>query len=209
MAPIHGWGTTGKRLRAYAPHGHWRTLTFVAALHCDRIVAPCVFDGPNEQSFRAWVDRQLLAAIAPAISSSCTICAVTSPPRSAGPSAPVGLSSGICRPTPLTSIPSNRSSRRSSTGCEWPSAGTVEDTWPHIGRLVQSIPPTEYRDYFADAGYAAIHTCNDLDRSPTGRRTSRILRAGSDPPAAHRGCDPPTLPFRALWKAPARHAHRE
>ena len=31
MAPIRGWGMKGKRLRGYAPHGHWRTLTFVAA----------------------------------------------------------------------------------------------------------------------------------------------------------------------------------
>lgn len=66
MAPIRGWGAKGGRLRGYAPHGHWRTLTFVAALRCDRIVAPCVFDGPiNGQSFRAWVDQQLLEAIGP------------------------------------------------------------------------------------------------------------------------------------------------
>src|SRR5690606_9558224 len=66
MAPIRGWGPRGRRVRGLAPHGHWRTLTFVAALRCDRIVAPCVFDGPiNGASFRAWVDQQLLDAIGP------------------------------------------------------------------------------------------------------------------------------------------------
>ena len=56
----------GRRLHGYAPHGHWRTMTFVAALRCDRIVGPCVFDGPiNGQSFRAWVDQQLLETIGP------------------------------------------------------------------------------------------------------------------------------------------------
>jgi putative transposase len=66
MAPIRGWGTRGARLRGYAPHGHWRTMTFVAALRCEGIVAPCLFEGPiNGQSFRAWVDQQLLGAIGP------------------------------------------------------------------------------------------------------------------------------------------------
>jgi hypothetical protein len=46
MTPIRGWGPKGKRLRAFAPHGHWRTLTFLGALRCDGLTAPCVFDGP-------------------------------------------------------------------------------------------------------------------------------------------------------------------
>jgi hypothetical protein len=54
MTPPRGWGPKGKRLRAFAPHGHWRTLTFLGALLCDGLAAPCVFDGPiNGQSFRA------------------------------------------------------------------------------------------------------------------------------------------------------------
>jgi hypothetical protein len=28
------------------PYGHWRTMTFIAALRCDRIDAPCVLDQP-------------------------------------------------------------------------------------------------------------------------------------------------------------------
>lgn len=67
MAPIRGWGAKGARLRGYAPHGHWRTMTFVAALRYDGIVAPCVYDGPiNGQSFRARIDQQLLDTIGPA-----------------------------------------------------------------------------------------------------------------------------------------------
>ncbi len=66
MAPLRGWGPAGKRLRAYAPHGHWRTLTFLGALRCDRLTAPCVFDGPiNGQSFRAYVEQLLLPTLKP------------------------------------------------------------------------------------------------------------------------------------------------
>jgi hypothetical protein len=33
-------------LVAYAPFGHWKTTTFLAALRHDRITAPYDFDGP-------------------------------------------------------------------------------------------------------------------------------------------------------------------
>jgi hypothetical protein len=45
MAPLRGWGPRGRRLKAYAPHGHWKTLTFIAALRHDGIDAPFVIDG--------------------------------------------------------------------------------------------------------------------------------------------------------------------
>ena len=46
MAPLRGWGPRGQRLVAHVPHGHWKTLTFIAALRHDRIDAPLVIDGP-------------------------------------------------------------------------------------------------------------------------------------------------------------------
>jgi hypothetical protein len=46
MAPLRGWGLRGQRLDARVPHGHWKTLTFIAALRHDRIDAPFVIDGP-------------------------------------------------------------------------------------------------------------------------------------------------------------------
>ena len=85
MAPLRGWGPKGKRLRGFAPHGHWRTLTFLGALRCDRLTAPCVFDGPiNGECFRAYVEQQLVPMPrSPATSSSWTISAATSRPPSA------------------------------------------------------------------------------------------------------------------------------
>ena len=66
MAPLRGWGPKGKRLRGFAPHGHWRTLTFVGALRCDQLTAPCVFDGPiNGTCFRAYVEQQLVPTLRP------------------------------------------------------------------------------------------------------------------------------------------------
>lgn len=66
MAPLRGWGLKGKRLRGFAPHGHWRTLTFLGALRWDRLTAPCVFDGPiNGQCFRAYVEQQRVPVLEP------------------------------------------------------------------------------------------------------------------------------------------------
>jgi DDE superfamily endonuclease len=66
MAPLRGWCARGRRLAAKVPHGHWKTLTFLAALRCDRIDAPCVFDGPiNGASFAAYVDQILVPALKP------------------------------------------------------------------------------------------------------------------------------------------------
>jgi transposase len=60
MAPIRGWCRRGERLIGKAPHGRWRTMTFIAALRVDRIDAPCVFDGPiNGESFLAYVEQVL------------------------------------------------------------------------------------------------------------------------------------------------------
>jgi transposase len=66
MAPLRGWAPRGQRLDAKVPYGHWKTLTFLAALRCDRIDAPYVFDGPiNAQSFLAYVTHQLVPTLKP------------------------------------------------------------------------------------------------------------------------------------------------
>ncbi len=66
MAPLRGWGPRGQRLIGKAPHGRWRTLTFLAALRIDRIDAPCIFDGPiNGERFRAYVEQFLVPTLRP------------------------------------------------------------------------------------------------------------------------------------------------
>jgi transposase len=61
MAPLRGWAARGKRLIGRAPFGQWNTMTFVAALRHDGIVAPWVIDGPiNGESFRTYVEQVLV-----------------------------------------------------------------------------------------------------------------------------------------------------
>jgi hypothetical protein len=66
MAPLRGWGPCGRRLAAKVPHGHWKTLTFIAALRHDRVNAPCVLDGPvNGEAFTACVEQVLVPTLSP------------------------------------------------------------------------------------------------------------------------------------------------
>ncbi len=66
MTRRHGRCRRGARLVAKVPHGRWRTLTFLAALHHDRITAPCVIDGPiNGTSFRAYIEQFLVPTLSP------------------------------------------------------------------------------------------------------------------------------------------------
>jgi transposase len=60
MVRLYGRAPRGRRLKAAAPFGHWMTTTFVGALRCDQITAPCVFDGPmNGSCFLAYVEHFL------------------------------------------------------------------------------------------------------------------------------------------------------
>ncbi len=64
MAPLRGWGTKGKRLFGWAPHGRWKTLTFLAALRTTGVTAPWLLNGPiNGESFLIYVREVLLPTL--------------------------------------------------------------------------------------------------------------------------------------------------
>ena len=66
MEPLRGWAPLGERLVASVPHGHWKTMTFVAALRCDRIEAPWLLDGPiNGEAFKTYVEKVLAPTLKP------------------------------------------------------------------------------------------------------------------------------------------------
>ena len=66
MTRRYGRAPRGKRLVASVPHGHWKTSTFVAALRCTGLTAPCVLDGAiNGETFLAYVDQFLCPTLSP------------------------------------------------------------------------------------------------------------------------------------------------
>jgi hypothetical protein len=51
-----GWSPRSQPFHARAPFGHWKTLTFIAGLRDDQIVAPWVIDDQiNAEAFNTWI----------------------------------------------------------------------------------------------------------------------------------------------------------
>jgi transposase len=66
MTRTHGRAPRGQRLIGHVPHGHWTTMTFLAGLRVQGLIAPCVIDGPiNGPIFLAWVTQFLVPTLRP------------------------------------------------------------------------------------------------------------------------------------------------
>ena len=66
MVPLRGWAPVGQRIKAKVPNGHWKTMTFLAALRQDRVEAPWLIDGPiNGERFLVYVEKVLMPTLKP------------------------------------------------------------------------------------------------------------------------------------------------
>jgi transposase len=159
MAPLRGWGPKGKRLRGLAPHGHWRTLTFLGALRCDQLTAPCVFDGPiNGQSFRAYVEQQLVPTLKPG---DIVVMDNLGSHKSKTVRAAIRAAGARLWFLPPYSPDLNPIEQAFAKIKHWMRAAqmrTITDTWRHIGSLVDAIGADECTNYFTNAGYASVKT---------------------------------------------------
>lgn len=157
MAPLRGWGPRGRKLIAKAPHGHWRTLTFLAALRHDRIEAPCVIDGPiNGEAFRAYVEQLLVPTLRPGDLvvmdnlGSHKGKAVRKAIRAAG------AKLFFLPPYSPDLNPIEQVFAKLKHLLRKAQERTVEATWKRIGELIQCFSPQECANYLANSGYASI-----------------------------------------------------
>ena len=157
MAPLRGWGPKGKRLRGFAPHGHWRTLTFLGALRLDRLVAPCVFDGPiNGQSFRAYVEQQLVPSLKPG-----DIVIMDNLGSHKGKAVRNAIRAAGARlwflpPYSPDLNPIEQAFAKIKHWMRVAQKRSIPDAWRYIGQLVATINTQECANYLANAGYASV-----------------------------------------------------
>ena len=149
MVRLYGRAQRGQRLVDAAPHGHWKTSTFIAGLRQDGLVAPCVFNGAiNGELFLAYVEQMLLPRLRTATSSSWTISPLTRWPACARRSrqrAPVAVPAALqSRSQPdRTGLRQTQSiaARQGSANRR----GTLECSWRHCRLLLASrvcqLPP--------------------------------------------------------------------
>jgi transposase len=157
MTRTHGRCARGKRLVAKVPHGHWRTLTFLAALRCDRIEAPCVIDGPiNGRSFLAYVEQFLIPTLMPG-----DIVVMDNLGSHKGQAVRKAIRSAGAKlfflpPYSPDLNPIEQVFAKLKTLLRKADERTVEATWRRIGNLLSQFSSTECANYLLNAGYASI-----------------------------------------------------
>ena len=159
MAPLRGWGLKGTRLRGYAPQGRWRTMTFLAALRCDRLSAPGVFDGPiNGECFRAYVEQILLPTLKPG--DIVVMDNLGSHKSKAVRTAIRGAGAKLWF-LPKYSPDLNPIEQAFAKIKHWMRLAqkrSLEDIWRRLGDLVATFNPDECASYLENAGYASVKT---------------------------------------------------
>jgi transposase len=154
MTPIRGWCAKGQRLVAKVPHGHWKTLTFVAGLRCDGICAPCVLDGPiNGRSFLAWVEQCLVPTLRQG-----DIVVMDNLGSHKGAAVRRAIRAAGARliflpPYSPDLNPIEQMFAKLKTLLRKEAARTVEKTWKSIGNLLDKFAPLECANYLRNAGY--------------------------------------------------------
>ncbi len=159
MAPQRGWAMAGRRLRGFAPHGHWNTMTFLAALRCDQLTAPCVFDGPiNGECFRAYIDQVLVPTLKPG---DIVIMDNLGSHKSKAVRQAIKAAGARLWFLPPYSPDLNPIEQTFAKVKHWMRMAqkrTREDAWRQVGKLIRTINADECSNYLENAGYGSIKT---------------------------------------------------
>lgn len=156
MAPLRGWGPRGSRIHADVPHGHWKTLTFLAALRHDRIEAPFVLDGPiNGDAFLAYIEQILVPVLRPG-----DVVILDNLGSHKGKQArklvrAAGAHLIFLPPYSPDLNPIEQVFAKLKHLLRKASSRTVEATWQTAGELLKLFTPEECSNYLADAGYVS------------------------------------------------------
>ncbi len=156
MARRYGRCPRGERLKVGVPHGHWKTTTFVAGITSTGIIAPWVLDGPiNRDAFEVYVDKILIPELKPG-----SIVIMDNLSSHKGPKVrqmieAAGASLLYLPPYSPDFNPIENAFSKLKALLRQAAERTVEGLWSAIGRIIDCFTPTECRNYFSAAGYAA------------------------------------------------------
>lgn len=155
MAPLRGWGPCGERVRDDVPFGRWHTMTFIAGLRCDGIIAPFLFKGPiNGACFLAWVERQLAPTLRPG---DVVVMDNLGSHKGQGVRdalAAVGARRLFLPPYSPDLNPIEQAFSKLKTLVRKARARTFEHVARAIGKALPAFLATECANYFTNSGYA-------------------------------------------------------
>jgi transposase len=155
MAPLRGWAPRGRRLDAKVPYGHWRTMTFLAALRYDRIDAPCVLDQPiNGQSFAQYVEQFLLPTLSPGDIVIMDNLGSHKRPAVRKAIRAAGAKLLFLPPYSPDLNPIEQVFAKLKHLMRKAAERTTEATWKRIGSLLDAFSSQECANYLVNSGYA-------------------------------------------------------
>lgn len=154
MARHYGRSPRGERLVASVPHGHWKTLTFIAALRFRGMTAPYVIDGAMDgPTFIAYVEQVL----APTLKKGDIVFMDNLRTHKIDGVRQAIEAVGACvRYLPAYSPdlnPIELAFSKLKTAARKGAARTVKALWKLIGKLTKTFAPAQCVNYFRHAGY--------------------------------------------------------
>ncbi len=154
MARTHGRAPRGVRCIASVPHGHWQTTTFIAGLRVGEISAPMVLDGPMDgEAFLAYVRTFLCPTLTPG---DIVIADNLSSHKVVGVREAIEAKGATMRYLPPYSPdlnPIEKMFSKLKALLRKAARRTVETLWEEIGKLLETISPSECENYFRSCGY--------------------------------------------------------
>ena len=156
MTRTHGRCAKGQRLIAKVPHGRRETLTFIAALRCDGLTAPCLLDGPiDADSFLAWIEQFLVPTLRPG-----DIVVMDNLSSHRDPAIRCAIRNAGAKLFYLPKYspdlnPIEQAFAKLKTLLRKANARSFDAIEAAIAALLNTITPIECRNFFAEAGYAS------------------------------------------------------
>lgn len=157
MAPLRGWGPRGQRLKGFSPYGHWKTMTFIAALRHDRIDAPWVIDGPiNGALFGVYVEQVLAPTLSPG-----DVVILDNLGSHKGRAARAAIRAKgahiiFLPPYSPDLNPIEQVFAKLKHLMRKNQPRDVETTWRKVGELLDLFSPTECANYLVNSGYGSV-----------------------------------------------------
>lgn len=154
MTRLRGRALQGRRLKARAPFGHWKTQTFIAGLRCDGLTAPWIIDRPmTKEIFEIYVETQL----APTLDTGDIVILDNLPSHKSDKAKAILKDRGawflFLPPYSPDLNPIEMAFSKLKAHLRRRGARTIDDLWRAVGSICDLYSPHECRNYFAAAGY--------------------------------------------------------
>jgi len=154
MTRPRGRAPKGTRLVAKVPHGHWKTITFLAALRTSGLTAPLVIDGAvNGELFLAYVRQQLLPTLR--TGDIVIMDNLTSHKKAGVRTAIESVGATVLYLPPYS--PDLNPIENAFSKFKWllksSAERTVTSLWNRCGELLDKITATDSINYFRHCGY--------------------------------------------------------